>query len=47
MHWGMFILIHAVGIPLVYHIGKACGMKKKCAPEAAAFNQPATEMYDE
>lgn len=26
--WGTFLVVHAVGIPLVYILGKACGMKK-------------------
>ena len=36
--WGAFLVIHAVGIPLVYAMGKACGMRKvqrlQEAPEA-------------
>jgi len=26
--WGAFLLVHAIGIPLVYGMGKNCGMKK-------------------
>ncbi|HEY3426181.1 MAG TPA: hypothetical protein VGL27_15390 [Negativicutes bacterium] len=26
--WGTVLLIHAIGIPLVYGLGKACGVKK-------------------
>jgi hypothetical protein len=26
--WGAFLIVHAVGIPLVYVLGRACGMKK-------------------
>jgi hypothetical protein len=28
INWGTFLLVHAVGVPLVYHLGKACGIKK-------------------
>lgn len=47
MQWGMLILIHAIGIPLVYHIGKACGVKKKCAHSTTAVSQPEIEMQGE
>lgn len=47
MHWGMFILVHAIGIPLVYHLGKACGMKKDRTHMTTAINQPVTEMPGE
>lgn len=47
MHWGMLILVHAIGIPLVYHIGKACGMKKDRAQVTTAINQSVTEMPGE
>lgn len=26
--WGAFLLIHAIGIPFVYGVGKTCAMKK-------------------
>lgn len=26
--WGTFLLIQAIGMPLVYNMGKASGMKK-------------------
>ncbi|HWR07853.1 hypothetical protein [Sporomusa sp.] len=26
--WGTFLLVHAIGIPLVYGLGKACGAKE-------------------
>jgi len=26
--WGALLLIHAIGIPLVYGLGKACGAKE-------------------
>lgn len=28
MPWGILILVHAIGIPFVYGLGKKCGMKK-------------------
>lgn len=36
--WGTFLLVHAIGIPLVYGLGKACGTKEAghkqlCKPE--------------
>lgn len=26
--WGTFLLVHAIGIPLVYGLGKTCGAKE-------------------
>ncbi|HWR41912.1 hypothetical protein [Sporomusa sp.] len=26
--WGAFLLVHAIGIPLVYGLGKACGVRE-------------------
>jgi hypothetical protein len=28
LSWGALLLVHAIGIPLVYGVGKACGAKK-------------------
>lgn len=33
--WGAFLLVHAIGIPLVYGIGKTCGLKKTANEEQA------------
>jgi hypothetical protein len=33
--WGTFLLIHAISVPLVYGLGKACGAKK-AAPKMIA-----------
>ena len=32
--WGAFLLIHAIGLPFVYGVGKTCGMKKTNESEA-------------
>jgi hypothetical protein len=32
--WGAFLLIHAVGIPLVYMMGKACAIRKAQGPQS-------------
>ena len=39
--WGAFLLIHAIGIPLVYAAGKACAKKKDME------NQPAVALEGE
>lgn len=40
--WGAFLLIHAIGIPLVYGAGKVCCAKRgKC--ESGSAGQPEKE----
>lgn len=32
--WGAWLLVHAIGIPFVYGVGKTCGMKKARGSES-------------